>query len=163
MICVGATIMPFGHVIVHRFVWSLSFTRGVLAWCAGEQPTVKYLSSSQLMGLQLQDADFRRHFLLQAAVFLHSCQHPQSGKAARLEALKPKQVRHMCQAILCVVSKTIRLWSCQLTALFCQRCYHAHSAHHVLTAAGRIASSRLELTRTCTAVSAMRPGEVMCR
>ena len=32
--------------------------------------SVKYLSSSRLMGLQLRDATFRRHFLLQCLVLM---------------------------------------------------------------------------------------------
>lgn len=50
---------------------------------------MKHLSSPKLMRLQLQDAAFRRHFLVQALLFLQACQHP--GRAQR-EALKPKQV-----------------------------------------------------------------------
>jgi len=52
---------------------------------------VKYLSSPKLMRLQLSDAAFRRHFLVQALVFLNACQHP--GRAQK-DALKPKQACH---------------------------------------------------------------------
>lgn len=61
--------------------------------------TVKYLSSPKLMGLQLQDAALRRHFLLQALVFLHACQNPllkpgtAAAQQAKKEALRSKQVR----------------------------------------------------------------------
>ncbi len=67
--------------------------------------TVKYLSSPKLMRLQLSDAALRRHFLLQALVFLHACQHPvlkpgtQQAKQAKLEALRSKQV-HPLSALL---------------------------------------------------------------
>ncbi|CAL8470063.1 g9605 [Coccomyxa elongata] len=60
--------------------------------------TVKYLSSPKLMRLQLSDAALRRHFLLQALVFLHACQHPvlkpgtQQAKQAKQEALRSKQL-----------------------------------------------------------------------
>ncbi|KAK9915708.1 hypothetical protein WJX75_002974 [Coccomyxa subellipsoidea] len=60
--------------------------------------TVKYLSSPKLMRLQLQDAALRRHFLLQALLFLHACQNPvvKTGTAAaqqaKKEALRSKQV-----------------------------------------------------------------------
>ena len=37
--------------------------------------TVKYLSSSRLMGLQLRDAGFRRHFLLQALLSMIHISH----------------------------------------------------------------------------------------
>ena len=60
--------------------------------------TVKYLSSPKLMRLQLQDAALRRHFLLQALLFLHACQNPvvKTGTAAaqqaKKDALRSKQV-----------------------------------------------------------------------
>lgn len=53
-------------------------------------PAVKYLSSSKLMRLQLQDAGFRRQFLVQALIFLHCCRRP--GRSERTATLKPKQV-----------------------------------------------------------------------
>ena len=53
---------------------------------------MKYLSSSKLMRLQLQDAGFRRQFLTQALVFLHCCCHP--GRNEKGAALKPRQVNH---------------------------------------------------------------------
>lgn len=52
---------------------------------------VKYLSSPRLMGLQLSDASLRRHFLVQALIFLQACKAP-PGKS-RSSALKPKQAR----------------------------------------------------------------------
>jgi hypothetical protein len=42
----------------------------------GQGVSVKYLSSSRLMGLQLRDATFRRHFLLQCLILMqasHAC------------------------------------------------------------------------------------------
>ncbi len=60
--------------------------------------TVKYLSSPKLMRLQLQDATLRRHFLLQALIFLHACQNPvlkpgaAAAQQAKKEALRSKQV-----------------------------------------------------------------------
>ena len=42
----------------------------------GQGASVKYLSSSRLMGLQLRDATFRRHFLLQCLILMqasHAC------------------------------------------------------------------------------------------
>lgn len=52
--------------------------------------TVKYLSSSKLMHLQLRDAGLRRHFLVQALTLLQAC----SRKAtAKQDTLKIKQVR----------------------------------------------------------------------
>lgn len=56
---------------------------------AGELPAVKYLSSSKLMRLQLQDAGFRRQWLTQALIFLHCCTHP--GRSEKGAALKPRQ------------------------------------------------------------------------
>lgn len=57
---------------------------------SGPLPAVKYLSSSKLMRLQLQDAGFRRQFLVQALIFLHCCRHP--GRSEKAAALRPKQV-----------------------------------------------------------------------
>ena len=51
---------------------------------------VKYLSSPRLMGLQLSDASLRRHFLVQALIFLQACKVPGRGRSS---ALKPKQAR----------------------------------------------------------------------
>lgn len=39
----------------------------------GQGSSVKYLSSSRLMGLQLRDATFRRHFLLQCLILMQVC------------------------------------------------------------------------------------------
>ena len=56
------------------------------------QLTVKYLSSRKLIRLQLQDAALRRHFLLQALIFLHACQHPVVKKdQQKRDALRSKQ------------------------------------------------------------------------
>lgn len=52
---------------------------------------VKYLSSPRVLGLQLSDASLRRHFLVQALIFLQACKVP-PGKS-RGSALKPKQAR----------------------------------------------------------------------
>ena len=52
---------------------------------------VKYLSSPRVLGLQLSDASLRRHFLVQALIFLQACKVP-PGKG-RGSALKPKQAR----------------------------------------------------------------------
>ena len=41
----------------------------------GSSAAVKYLSSSKLLRLQLQDAGLRRHFLLQVLIFLHAVRH----------------------------------------------------------------------------------------
>jgi hypothetical protein len=58
------------------------------------QLTVKYLASRKLIRLQLQDAALRRHFLLQALIFLHACQNPVVKKdQQRRDALRSKQVR----------------------------------------------------------------------
>ncbi|KAK9827255.1 hypothetical protein WJX81_004028 [Elliptochloris bilobata] len=51
--------------------------------------TVKYLSSPRLMGLQLSDASLRRHFLVQALIFLQACRVPGRN---RNSGLRPKQV-----------------------------------------------------------------------
>ena len=40
----------------------------------GQGASVKYLSSSRLMGLQLRDATFRRHFLLQCLILMQASQ-----------------------------------------------------------------------------------------
>ncbi|PRW33147.1 THO complex subunit 1 [Chlorella sorokiniana] len=42
----------------------------------GQGASVKYLSSSRLMGLQLRDATFRRHFLLQCLILMQWCERP---------------------------------------------------------------------------------------
>lgn len=39
--------------------------KGHVVVAGGELPAAKYLSSPKLMRLQLQDATFRRHFLVQ--------------------------------------------------------------------------------------------------
>ncbi|GAX80221.1 hypothetical protein CEUSTIGMA_g7659.t1 [Chlamydomonas eustigma] len=44
--------------------------------------TVKYLTSSKLFGLQMRDATFRRHFLVQVSIQLHFLRHPISSKSA---------------------------------------------------------------------------------
>lgn len=64
------------------------------AFIAGDEgpPSVKYLSSSRLLKLQLRDASFRRHFLLQVLIFLHSVRVLGKGQAAPKDALRPKQV-----------------------------------------------------------------------
>ena len=40
------------------------------------QGQVSYLSSAQLMSLQMGDPALRRTFLVQALIMLHACQHP---------------------------------------------------------------------------------------
>jgi len=55
---------------------------------------VKYLSSSKLLKLQLQDAGLRRHFLLQVLIFLHAVRHV--GKLppkTAVPALRDRQAR----------------------------------------------------------------------
>ena len=55
--------------------------RGPLLCSAGADSSdgggisVKYLSSSRLMGLQLRDATFRRHFLLQCLILMQARAH----------------------------------------------------------------------------------------
>lgn len=52
----------------------------------GGGASVKYLSSSRLMGLQLRDATFRRHFLVQCLVLMQAspilCRAAPPGLAA---------------------------------------------------------------------------------
>lgn len=43
--------------------------------------SVKYLSSSRLLGLQLRDATLRRHFLLQCLILMHWCENPHQKEA----------------------------------------------------------------------------------
>ncbi len=54
-----------------------------------ESLTVKYLSSPRLLQLQLRDAGFRRHFLVQCLVLLHACSRKSSNKQ---DTFKIKQV-----------------------------------------------------------------------
>ena len=86
---VSSSNLPFAVLRqVARFQSHLALRADGEGLCA-----VKYLSSSRLLKLQLRDATFRRHFLLQVLIFLHTVQHP--GKGAPPEAqggLKPKQV-----------------------------------------------------------------------
>lgn len=53
--------------------------------------SAKYLSSSRLLALQLRDATFRRHFLLQALILLQFLQNPRPTKQA-WAALKGRQL-----------------------------------------------------------------------
>ncbi|KAL4423622.1 hypothetical protein ABPG77_009209 [Micractinium sp. CCAP 211/92] len=52
----------------------------------GQGSSVKYLSSSRLMGLQLRDATFRRHFLLQCLILMQWCERPRQKDKGGLRA-----------------------------------------------------------------------------
>ncbi|KAL4439830.1 hypothetical protein ABPG75_002831 [Micractinium tetrahymenae] len=52
----------------------------------GQGSSVKYLSSSRLMGLQLRDATFRRHFLLQCLILMQWCERPRQPDKNGLRA-----------------------------------------------------------------------------
>ncbi|KAI3431826.1 hypothetical protein D9Q98_010579 [Chlorella vulgaris] len=52
----------------------------------GRGASVKYLSSSRLINLQLRDATFRRHFLLQCLVLMQWCERPRQKDKAGLRA-----------------------------------------------------------------------------
>ena len=55
---------------------------------------MKYLSSSKLLRLQLQDAGLRRHFLLQVLIFLHAVRHVgRLPPKAAAPTLKDRQAR----------------------------------------------------------------------
>ena len=54
-----------------------------------ESLTVKYLSSPRLLNLQLRDAGFRRHFLVQSLILLHACTRKSLNKQ---DTFKIKQV-----------------------------------------------------------------------
>lgn len=43
----------------------------------------KFLTSPQLFHLQLRDAEFRQHFLLQLLILLHHARHPGKGEGPR--------------------------------------------------------------------------------
>ena len=69
---------------------------------------MKYLSSSKLLKLQLQDAGLRRHFLLQVLIFLHAVRHV--GKLpvkAAAPALKDRQARAHIRCLSCSGSHTV--------------------------------------------------------
>ncbi|PSC69291.1 THO complex subunit 1 isoform X1 isoform B [Micractinium conductrix] len=52
----------------------------------GQGASVKYLSSSRLMSLQLRDATFRRHFLLQCLILMQWCERPRQKEKKGLHA-----------------------------------------------------------------------------
>lgn len=56
------------------------------AGASGQGASVKYLSSSRLMGLQLRDATFRRHFLLQCLILMQWCERPRQKDKGGLRA-----------------------------------------------------------------------------
>lgn len=57
---------------------------------SAELLTVKYLSSPKLLNLQLRDAGFRRHFLVQCLALLQACSRK---SLARQETFRIKQVQ----------------------------------------------------------------------
>ena len=74
--------------------FALKPASGSCAGGGGASAAVKYLSSSKLLKLQLQDVGLRRHFLLQVLIFLHAVRHV--GKVpmgAAVPALKDRQAR----------------------------------------------------------------------
>lgn len=75
-----------------------------------ESLTVKYLSSPRLLNLQLRDAGFRRHFIVQCLILLHACSRKSLNKQ---DTFKIKQVR----------LSTIMLTSCSQEETNCP-CIH---------------------------------------
>ena len=66
-----------------------------------ESLTVKYLSSPKLLHLQVRDAGFRRHFLVQCLILLHACSRKSTNKQ---DTFKIKQV----QIALCAAAAKIK-------------------------------------------------------
>ena len=94
---------------------------------AGELPAVKYLSSSKLMRLQLQDAGFRRQFLTQALIFLHCCANP--GRNEKGATLRAKQVDTIMYPSLCSAGHRLGFWFRSSANLGCtQAAEYAKSA-----------------------------------
>lgn len=63
----------------------------------GQGSSVKYLSSSRLMALQLRDVTFRRHFLLQCLILMQASEVPAEGAAGaaarRAQPARPRRSR----------------------------------------------------------------------
>ena len=69
-----------------------------------ESLTVKYLSSPRLLHLQLRDAGFRRHFLVQCLILLHACSRKSHNKQ---DTFKIKQVSLVDLALCYVTQSTV--------------------------------------------------------
>ncbi len=69
---------------------------------------MKYLSSSKLLQLQLQDAGLRRHFLLQVLIFLHAVRHV--GKLPQHAAVPALKDRQVCSRATSV-ARILCFWS----------------------------------------------------
>ena len=85
---IKAALSEFGKI---RTTVAAGSINSSMSGAAGEQEglTVSYLSSPKLLHLQLRDAGFRRHFLVQCLVLLQACSRKSIG---RQDTFKIKQV-----------------------------------------------------------------------
>ena len=99
-----------------------------------ERLTVQYLSSSRLMGVQMANPDFRRHFLVQCLVLLQACDKPIKPAT---DQLRQRQVRLGTVCMLLLVNGH----SC----LFC-RCGHRLQWHRGACQLGMTACCAAKVT-----------------
>lgn len=102
----SAATLDEGAIDVHAVP---TYTENVYYYCLQcshpdnvREHNPKFLTSPQLFHLQLRDAEFRQHFLLQLIILLHHARHPGKGDGPRqrqmgdlldLEAMAVEQLR----------------------------------------------------------------------